>query len=474
MSGLRGSTLRHNAGPGSADLWGITPIRHLHHKETAFKALRGMGRREEGRPQSCIGCHAGCRGRFKSGKANEANCMATVFYGDAVTQEIQIEAVDLANRYGFNTYELYQGLPYLKAIADKGILGPKGSAIETELDFSDYGSLAFARRFLKTIADRDTPFGDALAEGFPRALERWGRLGDIGDCTPEDPSHVMLPYWGYPEHDYDSRAELEWGYGSILGDRDINEHGINSIYWNALSIIPGSELVRSNRVLEGLMPKRLSAKDSVEIFTEKMVPHVNAYKTKEEGMQMLNYATENMYSEHIARMISWHRHYTRFFKESLLFCDWKWPDIINTKRKDARGSTPVSESAFIKAVTGKDLSFEEGMKIGRKIWNLDNAIWVLQGRHRDMVHFADYVYQNPFPGTYHMPTYDPNETSPDKQWDFREVGNRNIDRNEFEKFKTRFYEIEGWDPKTGWPTQKTLDQVGLEDVAKTMKRSGKI
>ena len=32
------------------------------------------------------------------------------------------------------------------------------------------------------------------------------------------------PYWGLPEHGYDPRGELEWGYGSVMGDRDINEH----------------------------------------------------------------------------------------------------------------------------------------------------------------------------------------------------------------------------------------------------------
>jgi alpha-L-arabinofuranosidase len=33
--------------------------------------------------------------------------------------------------------------------------------------------------------------------------------------------------------------------------------------------------------------------------------------------------------------------------------------------------------------------------IGKKIWNLDNVIWTLQGRHRDMVHFADFIYNKP-------------------------------------------------------------------------------
>ena len=67
--------------------------------------------------------------------------------------------------------------------------------------------------------------GDDFAEGFFRAAKRWGRL-------EEDLKTGILPYsyWGLPEHGYDPRAEVEWGYGSILGDRDINEHDFNFLF----------------------------------------------------------------------------------------------------------------------------------------------------------------------------------------------------------------------------------------------------
>ena len=34
---------------------------------------------------------------------------------------------------------------------------------------------------------------------------------------------------------------------------------------------------------------------------------------------MLDYSTANMYSEHMAKLVSWHRYYTRFWKQSALF-----------------------------------------------------------------------------------------------------------------------------------------------------------
>jgi len=37
--------------------------------------------------------------------------------------------------------------------------------------------------------------------------------------------------------------------------------------------------------------------------------------------------------------------------------------------------------------------------------------------------------------------------------------------DKFEDFKTKFYELEGWDVKTGWPTRETLESLDLDYVA---------
>ena len=108
---------------------------------------------------------------------------------------------------------------------------------------------------------------------------------------------------------------------------------------------------------------------------------------------MLDYSEENMYSIHIAKLVAWHRRYTRFWKESGPFCDFAWPDFYNKLSLDKKGMTPEGEPIFFNAVTGMNISFAEGMEICRKIWNLDNAIWSLQGRHRDMVQFSEYIYK---------------------------------------------------------------------------------
>ncbi len=444
--------LRHNNPPHPLEMYGQEEPT----EEPPSITRRNTPRTEDKRPQSCMGCHAGCRARYSNAKANEASCAGSLFYVGGATKAIRIEAVDLLNRYGFNAYDLIEGLAYMKKLNEAGVLGTAGAEIETILDYNDYGSLEFIKTFLDDVAYRRTPFGDTVAEGFMRAMKIWGREEDLGGM-------IRLPYWGIPEHGYDCRAELEWGYGSILGDRDINEHCFNTIFHYVVKhdIVPYVE-------------DAVSARDTVAVFTEKMLPHAQVYATAEERMQMLNYATENMYSSHIARLVSWHRHYTRYYKRALIFCDFKWPDMVNTTQADNRGSTVEIEPKFIKAVMGKDISFVDGMRIGQRIWNLNNAIWTLQGRHRDMVHFADYLYTQNCTDVFKWTTYNPNAVTAGNRWAYRDVGGRRLDRDGFEQFKTEYYNIEGWDPETGWPTRQILEELDLANVAETLAGQGKL
>lgn len=441
-------------------------------------------RPEQSRPQSCTGCHAGCRSRYDSGTGNESHCVDTAFYSSYDTQRhsgifvkalaliaeslgqnslavniynllgkqtpAAYRATDLAQRYGINAYELAKGIPYLRALNKMEVLG-RGKEIDCDLPFDKFGSFEFIEKLVNMISYRKGK-GDDMAEGFYRAAKRWGRI-------EEDLKSGILeyPYWGLPEHNYDPRAEIEWGYGSILGDRDINEHCFNILFW-----MPSISRWQ-------LKDPSIPAAEIVKIFTEKMEP----YNGDE---MMLDFSTENMYSDHIAKLVSWHRHYTRFWKQSILFCDFRFPDFFSNIAKDKRGITGTGEPKFLNSVTGKDISFEEGVELGRKIWNLDNAIWTLQGRHRNMVHFSEYIYKEPFAGIlgggslamYYMPG------KVNGDWDYIPLDGRHIEKIKFEEWKTKFYKLEGWDPATGWPTRETLESIGLKNIADELEQKGRI
>ena len=409
-------------------------------------------RPQQARLQSCIGCHEGCRNRYGKGHGNESQCVETLFYSrfDKIKHkgkqtDAAFIATDLLQKYGINAYEAMRGLEYMDKLNKMGVLGP-GRQIDCALPFDQLGEVEFAEKFLRMIAYREG-IGDDFAEGFFRAAQRWGRL-------EEDLKTGILPYpyWGLPEHSYDPRAEVSWGYSTILGDRDANEHDFNFLFWWP-----------SKKIWEGESPE-YPAEWITKIIAEKLAPY--------EGDQlMLDYSTDNIYSQHMVKLVAWYRHYTRFWKQSVLYCDYRWPDFVNRGRQDGRGLTGEGEPRFLNDVTGKKYSFLEGMEIGRKIWNLDNAIWVLQGRHRDMVHFADYIYTEPFKGMGNM-YYLPGRKN--GKWDYIRVNDRHLDRDKFEEFKTKYYKFEGWDHRTGWPKRDTLESLGLNHVAEVLTAKAKL
>lgn len=413
------------------------------------------GRPRTFRAQGCVGCHASCKARFEDGIGNEATCMATAFYPFAKDLKTQRKATELLNLYGLNAHEMNFTLSYLRDLYYRRVLGP-GRKIDCPLNFRNYGSYEFVEQFVKMISYRDDglgnphPFGDDIAEGVYRMAEKHGLLeGENGDLRT---GRLRYPHWGLPVH-YEPGSQVEWGYGTLLGDRGINEHEFVFLMWDGFSIAFGGR------------PK-ISAEDVVKIITDKMVPF-------EGDRHMVDYSDENLYSEHMVKFIAWHRYYTRFWKQSLLLCDYRWPDLVNLKAPDYIGSTGESEPAFLKAVTGEEFSFKDGIELGKKIWNLDHAIWTLQGRHRDMVKFADFMYSKRSSGgfgglKYYLPG------AKNGKWSYMNVNGRRFDRDGVEEFKTRFYQFHHWDPSSGYPTRKALDAVGLSYVADELEANDKL
>lgn len=393
---------------------------------------------EPSRPQGCTGCYYSCRRRTKSGYSNESQCVESLFNMCKDPHETY-KSTDLLQKYGINVYGIFQH-GYLRELYKMGIMG-KGKKIEADLPFEKYGTYEWADALLSAIAYRKG-IGDDLAEGLARFAEKHGRLEDLSNGL------LNLPNWGYNEH-YDPRLEIEWSYGSILGDRDINEHGINFFaHW--------MPTVTKMAGVDPILP--------ADVVAEKMGKRLSPYNDPD----MLDYSEEGIYSEGKVKMIAWHRHYTRFWKQSLSYCDWAWPVLIDPNHPDWEGASPEAEPKFYNAVTGKNITFEEGMEIGRKIWNLDRAIWILQGRHRDLEKFAGYVYDVPTKAPYWLPVKENGE------WKFSDCLNRTLDREKFEDWKTRFYEFEGWDSATGWPKRQTLESLGLKNVADELDKNGKL
>lgn len=402
-------------------------------------ALKGVGHR----PQGCAGCTKLCHGgRAATAVAPGSSCFdgwyqaqAGVMWGNRAASNA---ATDRMQQYGINAWEPSMATPWLVKLYKTGILGP-GKQIESSLPFDTVGSDAFNKALLDAIVN-GTDIGADLKEGCARAATKWGRYDT--DVTSGD---LAIAAHGYAHH-YDARTESEWGFGTALGDRDINEHDITWIlYWHT-SLAP----------MFGQKPA-LSAKDMAEHIGSTMLPYKDP--------MMVDFSDEGIYSDAMVKMVSWHRAYTRFWKQSAMYCDWGITDWINPWTKDFKGLTPELEPRFYRAVTGDDTTFEKGIEIGRKIWNLDRAIWYLQGRSTKNDQLAEWQFRIGTPAahsTYEIPYI--MTVFENGQWSYKNVWGRHLDHAKFDDFLQRYYKFEGWDPN-GQPTTETLKKLGLAKAA---------
>jgi hypothetical protein len=123
------------------------------------------------------------------------------------------------------------------------------------------------------------------------------------------------------------------------------------------------------------------------------------------------------------------------------------------------------------------LHFEKGENIGGL--TIEEAkgkrTGTLQRWKPDQEVFTDYTYDVPSTGgmtSFEVPYVLPvNENG---AWKFKDVSGRTLKRDGVEKVKTMFYEFEGWDPKTGWPTRESLEKLDLGFVADELEAAKKL
>lgn len=395
------------------------------------------------RAEGCRGCFKNCRNLFPGGVGNELTCSAGLYFTGSGNINDTLSAYTLLSKLGLNGYEVDMPV-YLNNLYKMGVMG-KGKQIDTDLPFEKFGTYEFIEELLNRIAYR-REIGNDLAEGISRAGQKWGRWD-------EDTSTGLLarPYWGYCEHN-EGRCEVEWSYGTIFSERDINEHGVhNAVYNNGMKA-----------TMAGTEPP-ISAED---------ISRQLADQTGLGDPACFDWSEEGIYSDARVREIHWHRSYGRFWLQSLGMCDWVWPNFITHKHEAETGSTygatPEYEVQFFNAITGSDLTYERSIELGHKFWVLDRAIWTLQGRHRDQEVFTNYYYDVKTKKPYALPVRE------NGAWSYSKCQGRSLDRDKFEDFKTRFYKNEGFDESTGRPTRECLEKLDLDFAANALESAGKL
>jgi len=398
-----------------------------------------VANRAPSRAAACASCPRGCKERTATAATNEAVCAGTMAGGN-----------DVMHQWGAGHWQVMATSGYIQALTRQGVFG-KGK----EYDPGDMpaqggggfgggggaGGNAYWEALYKKMSTRDDKYSDLIAEAAARIAEKLGRYPqDVNNGT------VKLTYWGTQEH-YSTAVEVEWGYGSLFGERDLMIHQMANypLHWMAQA-----------------RPQYLTAEKASDLYRQAMIPY-------QDDRFLVDYGESpetGIYSDSKLRLLAWTKHYEKFWM-GMGFCGWRWPQCITNNTEDRKGATPQAEIKFWNAVTGNKLTFADCMEIGHKIYTLDRSIWVLQGRTKKLETFPDYIYDRPSGGNI-LPMYI------NGQWTYNEGAQRKLDREKFEDFKTRFYKFQGYNPENGFPTAATLEKMKMPNVAAVLKKSDKL
>jgi aldehyde:ferredoxin oxidoreductase len=456
-----------------------------HYRPTGNPGGRGnwdpWGTEHYGRPRCCFACNRACFQQPDNSMNDHAGaegiCVEAKFLNweqyshvhhlaqmigyeeteipDKDSDEAQHEGLDSAigcsweQRYGITGYMQYScGVPWLVSLHRRGILG-KGPEyrIQTDLDFSKAMTLEFGLEWLRRIAYREE-IGDDLAEGIVRCAKKWGVFDE--DIVS---GALMNIYWCNEVH---WGITVDWAYASLFEVRDMDTHF-------------SREIVHPNRA-EPDPEKR------AQRWAELAPPWYDP--------MIADRSEDGVYGMPLAMATAWMRRWAAFYTGSVLVCDWNGPLFFSDLTPDGKGLTPEFETRFFNDVTGKDLSWAEGLEIGRKISNFERAIWVMHGRHRDEEYFPpfppydSYVYHEEYPLLQNArlaagPQPGIMTVHKDGQWSEEDCAFP-LSKDRMDDFKTVYYELEGWDPKTGWPTRSTLEDCGIGYVADELERRDRL
>ena len=406
---------------------------------------------------SCSPCLNGDR-RRSNYYGGETMCACQGWLGAGHSQTDQDRASEELIKYGISSWSAHwnrdffetEGAPaffrgripsdfglgsYLKYLYEQGVLGPGKEIESAPLPMDRMDSLAFRLALLDAVARR-AGIGDALAEGACRAAERWGRLEQ-----DRESGALRLPAWGATSHW--TMPYAEWAYAYMLGAGDPAWHGF------MLPVSPprdGSSLVAA-----------------LEKLARQTIPYTG-------DIYMFNYAWKGeeawktgIYSPHKAKQVAWSRHYSSFWHESMAFCEMFHHGVGE--------QSPEMEMRYYRAVTGRQDSFADTLRTGQKIWTLERAIRVMHGRSRQTEDFFPYMYR---PGASGKTKYGGVPIYENGVWRSDDAPDMYFDRKGVEDFKTHFYALEGWDREHGWPTRRTLEELGLGRMVPTLAGRGRL
>ncbi len=390
---------------------------------------------------ACYGCGIGCSRQIyngEKGRLYKSLCQATVFYTAFVIRYAgkdngeHLLAARLCDGYGIDTAVMHGMIEWLDACYQEGLINEK----ETGLPLSRVGSPEFIEELTRKITCREG-FGDTLARGTIAAAE------SVGTRAKELLSMYVATRLSETK-DYDPRMIMTT---AILYATE-----------------PRRPIQQLHEVASPLMMwLGIGGGEPGELYTSEQFRNA--------AVNLWGSATAADFSTYEGKALAAKKLQDRVFaKESLVLCDLHWTMILPLRRGDGTDG-PATESQVYSAITGKEID-EAGLYVmGERIFNLQRAILLRQGwpgRKGDRL--LDYYHSVPLREGEIFFNHD--GLVPGKDGEIISRIGAVVDREEFEKMKSDYYGLRGWDAETGLPTKAKLEELHLNDVAADLAGRG--
>lgn len=385
---------------------------------------------------SCYQCGLDClRGLFRTAAGNEVvrKCQSLVFYMPWVSKRAgeplvtAIDATRTCNDLSLCTMEMANLMRWLDECYRSGFLTEKG----TGLAFTSIGSREFLEELAQMTAHRKG-FGDILAEGLLRAR------GELGSTGPE-PFMENLSGVGI-EDAYSPRLYITH---SLLYPFEPRQH---------MGLLHEVSYMIARWLLHRIRPELSPTTD--EVFRAA----ATRFWGHPEAWDMRSYQGKAVAAVRIQDRT--------YVKDSLILCDSAWPIMDSFNSPDHVGD-PTLESRLFTAATGVKMD-EPGLRLyGERIFNLQRAILLREGRKPKT---SDVASEVNFTVPLQTDQLNPKLLVPGPSEDPVCLKGNILERSKFEEIREEFYELRGWDPQKGLQKTDTLVRLGLSDIVQELEK----
>ncbi len=392
------------------------------------------------RPLPCYGCKGCFRQSYKAedGKRFKYFCQAgSVYRGPAVKyynemNEVPLIAIRLCDRYGLDTAVMQPMIDWLTTCFEQGVL----QEAETGLPLSKIGSAEFIEALVQKIAFREG-FGDLLAQGMIKTAK------SIGKEAQELLAYRVMTQANELK-DYDPRLLLTNALLYATEPRrpiqQLHEAGHALIKW--LEWHKGEKGAYLSSEILRIIAEKFWGSDAAADFS--------TYESKALAAKTIQ---DKAYA-----------------KESLILCDIFWP-IKWVKYSEDHIGDPTLESQVFSAVTGVEADEDDLNRMGERIFNLQRAVLLKQGwGGREGDNLLDHFHDQPLKSVF----FDPECIVPGPNGKPVSRHGEVVDRENFEKMKSEYYALRGWNMESGYPTRKKLKELELDDIADELDERGLI